>query len=128
MSLCAFNSEKGMLIGFYRQAMDAGDRTLNTPMLVLCLEFRRKILRDFRGKKKFRGIISEDLFRRDGSVGCSTLWEIQHTFQTEMLEATNMRLRLPQPRVSHQHAPSSAATSSLRIFRGMHCFCTKPCG
>ncbi|KAF3567062.1 hypothetical protein DY000_02017655 [Brassica cretica] len=27
-------------------------------------EFRRKILRDFRGKKKFRGIISDDLFRR----------------------------------------------------------------
>ncbi|KAF2580177.1 hypothetical protein F2Q68_00000919 [Brassica cretica] len=25
---------------------------------------RRKIPRDFRGKKKFRGIISEDLFRR----------------------------------------------------------------
>ncbi|KAF3593246.1 hypothetical protein DY000_02024306 [Brassica cretica] len=27
-------------------------------------EFRRKILRDFRGKMNFRGVISEDLFRR----------------------------------------------------------------
>ncbi|KAF3496411.1 hypothetical protein DY000_02052944 [Brassica cretica] len=34
------------------------------PRKFVSSEFRRKIPRDFRGKKKFRGIISDDLFRR----------------------------------------------------------------
>uniref|UniRef100_A0A0D3AL81 Uncharacterized protein n=1 Tax=Brassica oleracea var. oleracea TaxID=109376 RepID=A0A0D3AL81_BRAOL len=35
------------------------------PRKFISSEFRRKILRDFRGKKKFRGIISDDVFRRN---------------------------------------------------------------
>ncbi|KAF2610305.1 hypothetical protein F2Q70_00009293 [Brassica cretica] len=34
------------------------------PRKFVSSEFRRKIPRDFRGKMNFRGVISEDLFRR----------------------------------------------------------------
>uniref|UniRef100_A0A0D3BBL0 Uncharacterized protein n=1 Tax=Brassica oleracea var. oleracea TaxID=109376 RepID=A0A0D3BBL0_BRAOL len=39
-------------------------RQISDPRKFVSSEFRRKIPRDFRGKKKFRGIISENLFRR----------------------------------------------------------------
>uniref|UniRef100_A0A0D3CTM2 RING-type E3 ubiquitin transferase n=1 Tax=Brassica oleracea var. oleracea TaxID=109376 RepID=A0A0D3CTM2_BRAOL len=35
------------------------------PRKFVSSEFRRKIPRDFRGKMNFRGVISEDLFRRE---------------------------------------------------------------
>ncbi|KAF2536901.1 hypothetical protein F2Q68_00020208 [Brassica cretica] len=42
------------------------------PRKFVSSEFRRKIPRDFRGKKNFRGVISEDLFRRFRRLPCKS--------------------------------------------------------
>ena len=46
----------GIFRGHFRQTSD--------PRKFISSEFRRKIPRDFRGKKKFRGIIFDGVFRR----------------------------------------------------------------